>query len=88
MQPEVLVFINFWEISKSADEPSSPRNAPKSTAPPRPTAERVKFVYRHAGLACLGTTLTTAAARRDKEGKDRGWVADARLRSGAGTGSH
>eukprot|EP00913_Durusdinium_trenchii_P022145 g20806.t1 len=58
----VLVFINFWEISKSADEPSSPRNAPKSTAPPRPTAERVKFVYRHAGLACLGTTLTTAAS--------------------------
>jgi len=23
----------------------------------------VKYVYRHAGLACLGTTLTTAVAR-------------------------
>ncbi|CAJ1396973.1 unnamed protein product [Effrenium voratum] len=45
----VLVFINFWEHSKSYHPESD-------------TVARVKHVYQHAGLACLGTTCTTAAS--------------------------
>mmetsp|Transcript_25377 Transcript_25377/g.46000 ORF Transcript_25377/g.46000 Transcript_25377/m.46000 type:complete len:1626 (+) Transcript_25377:95-4972(+) len=45
----VLVFVAFWEASKSAcDEDDYPA--------------RVKYLYHHAGLACLATTMTTAAS--------------------------
>lgn len=65
----VLVFINFWARSKtSAPEPPTPctstatLGARKRQRDANSTFERVKYVYRHAGLACLGTTLTTAAS--------------------------
>ena len=63
----VLVFINFWERSTDADptdvdterDGEGGSDGAKVT---RSSFERVKYVYRHAGLACLGTTLTTAAS--------------------------
>lgn len=65
----VLVFINFWARSKtSTPEPPTPctstaiLGARKRQRDANSTFERVKYVYRHAGLACLGTTLTTAAS--------------------------
>lgn len=64
----VLVFINFWARSKtSTPEPPTPATSTTILGAPQKrdansTFERVKYVYRHAGLACLGTTLTTAAS--------------------------
>lgn len=45
----VLVFVAFWESSKS-------------DCGVEDTAARIRYLYHNAGLACLATTLTTAAS--------------------------
>jgi len=43
----VLVFVSFWNQSRFVCEP-------------RDYAARTKYLYKHAGLACLATSMTTA----------------------------